>query len=245
MKIFLEIEIGITGGEEDGVDNSEVDNDKLYTSPEQVWNVYQGLSPISDMFSIAAAFGNVHGVVRLVSHFAYTALYLSKLRRLALSLLLIPPPNRKYKPGNVKLAPERLAKHQHYAKAQLGDACDTDKPIFLVMHGGSGSTDEEIHAAVDAGTIKMNVDTDTQWAYWDGVRKFVAANHDYLQGQIGNPKAEDAPNKKYYDPRVWIRKAEESMAERSGLAMVMLRSAGTFPVKKPESPPAMLTGLLF
>ena len=145
----------------------------------------------------------------------------------------------------MKLAPERLAKHQHYAKAQLGDACDTDKPIFLVMHGGSGSTDEEIHAAVDAGTIKMNVDTDTQWAYWDGVRKFVAANHDYLQGQIGNPKAEDAPNKKYYDPRVWIRKAEESMAERSGLAMVMLRSAGTFPVKKPESPPAMLTGILF
>lgn len=129
LKIWLEMEIGITGGEEDGVDNSDVDQDKLYTSPEQVWNVYKALSPISDMFSIAAAFGNVHGV---------------------------------YKPGNVKLSPERLVKHQEYAKAKLGTACDTDKPIFLVMHGGSGSTDEEIQAAVNAGVVKMNVDTDTQ-----------------------------------------------------------------------------------
>jgi len=202
MKIWLEMEIGITGGEEDGVDNSDVDQDKLYTSPEQVWNVYQALSPISDMFSIAAAFGNVHGV---------------------------------YKPGNVKLSPERLAKHQAYAVKQLGDKCTTDKPIFLVMHGGSGSTDQEIKTSVEAGVIKMNVDTDTQWAYWDGVRQFVDTNKEYLQGQMGNPQGPDAPNKKYYDPRAWIRKGEECMAERCAAAMKMLGCNDTFPTKKPES----------
>jgi len=200
MKIWLEMEIGITGGEEDGVNNEDIDPEKLYTSPEQVYSVYEALSPISDMFSIAAAFGNVHGV---------------------------------YKPGNVSLQPERLIKHQSYAKEKL--STDEEKPIYLVMHGGSGSTDEEIGTAVGAGVVKMNVDTDTQWAYWDGLRVFEAANRDYLQGQIGNPKGPDAPNKKFYDPRVWIRKAEESMIERCGVSMAKLGCKDQYPTKKPES----------
>jgi len=200
MKIWLEMEIGITGGEEDGVNNDDVDPEKLYTSPEQVFSVYEALSPIGPMFSIAAAFGNVHGV---------------------------------YKPGNVSLQPERLNGHQAYAKEKLSS--DNDKPIFLVMHGGSGSTDEEIKTAVSAGVVKMNVDTDTQWAYWNGLREFEAANRDFLQGQIGNPKGPDAPNKKFYDPRVWVRKAEESLIERAGVSMDKLGSVGTFPTKLPES----------
>jgi len=200
MKIWLEMEIGITGGEEDGVDNEDVDPEKLYTSPEQVYSVYEALAPISPMFSIAAAFGNVHGV---------------------------------YKPGNVKLSPEKLVGHQAYTKEKIG--ASGDKPIYLVMHGGSGSTDEEIKTAVDAGVIKMNVDTDTQWAYWDGLRAFEAENRDFLQGQIGNPKGPDAPNKKFYDPRVWVRKAEESMITRAGVSMEKLGSTGTFPAKVPES----------
>ena len=163
-----------------------------------MYSVYEALAPIGNMFSIAAAFGNVHGV---------------------------------YKPGNVKLSPERLLKHQEFAKTKLGSS--SDKPIFLVMHGGSGSTDDEIKTAVSAGVVKMNVDTDTQWAYWDGLRKFEVANRDYLQGQIGNPKGPDAPNKKYYDPRVWIRKAEESMIERCGVSMEKLGCKDTFPTKKP------------
>lgn len=179
MKIWLEMEIGITGGEEDGVNNEHVDPEKLYTSPEQVWAVYEALSKIGDMFSVAAAFGNVHGV---------------------------------YKPGNVKLSPERLGTHQEYAKKMLN--ASIPKPIFLVMHGGSGSTDDEIMTAVKNGVVKMNIDTDTQWAYWDGMRQFEKSNRDYLQGQIGNPSGPDKPNKKYYDPRVWIRKAEESMIAR-------------------------------
>jgi len=200
MNILLEMEIGITGGEEDGVNNEDIDPEKLYTSPEQVYSVYEALAPIGDMFSIAAAFGNVHGV---------------------------------YKPGNVSLSPEKLLKHQEYAKEKLSS--ENDKPIYLVMHGGSGSTEEEIKTAVSAGVVKMNVDTDTQWAYWDGCRAFVAENSDYLQGQIGNPKGPDAPNKKYYDPRVWMRKSEESMGARCGVAMERLGCKDTFPVKKPES----------
>lgn len=179
MKIWLEMEIGITGGEEDGVNNENVDPEKLYTSPEQVYAVYESLSKVGDMFSIAAAFGNVHGV---------------------------------YKPGNVKLSPERLGKHQEYARKMIGTTIE--KPIFLVMHGGSGSTDDEIKTAVTNGVVKMNIDTDTQWAYWDGLRKFEKEKHDYLQGQIGNPTGADKPNKKFYDPRVWVRKAEECMVDR-------------------------------
>jgi len=193
MKIWLEMEIGITGGEEDGVNNEDVDPEKLYTTPEQVYAVYEALSAIGPMFSIAAAFGNVHGV---------------------------------YKPGNVKLSPEKLLTHQEYTKEKIGS--DLERPIFLVMHGGSGSTDDEIKLAVANGVIKMNIDTDTQWAYWDGLRVFEADKHDYLQGQIGNPDGADKPNKKYYDPRVWIRKAEESMVARVGVSMDKLGSVGKY-----------------
>mmetsp|Transcript_7522 Transcript_7522/g.8990 ORF Transcript_7522/g.8990 Transcript_7522/m.8990 type:complete len:400 (+) Transcript_7522:34-1233(+) len=200
MKIWLEMEIGITGGEEDGVNNEDVDPEKLYTSPEQVYSVYEALSKIGSMFSIAAAFGNVHGV---------------------------------YKPGNVTLQPERLGKHQAFTKEKLSS--DNDKPIFLVMHGGSGSTDEEIGTAVSHGVVKMNIDTDTQWAYWDGLREFEASKREYLQGQIGNPDGPDKPNKKFYDPRVWIRKAEESMIKRCAVSMEKLSSVGTYPAKVPES----------
>jgi len=189
INIWLEMEIGITGGEEDGVNNEDVDPEKLYTSPEQVYSVYEALSAIGPMFSIAAAFGNVHGV---------------------------------YKPGNVKLSPEKLGQHQAYCKEKIGSSLD--KPIYLVMHGGSGSTDDEIKCAVDNGVIKMNIDTDTQWSYWDGLRAFEAANHDFLQGQIGNPNGADKPNKKFYDPRVWIRKAEEAMVARVGVSMEKLGS---------------------
>jgi fructose-bisphosphate aldolase class II len=194
MKIWLEMEIGITGGEEDGVNNEDVDPEKLYTTPEQVYSVYEALSKIGPMFSIAAAFGNVHGV---------------------------------YKPGNVKLSPEKLGNHQAYTKEKISSPIE--KPIFLVMHGGSGSTDEEIALAVKNGVIKMNIDTDTQWAYWDGLRQFEASKRDYLQGQIGNPDGADKPNKKYYDPRVWIRKAEESMVARVGLSMEKLGTVGQYP----------------
>jgi len=200
MKIWLEMEIGITGGEEDGVNNEDVDPEKLYTTPEQVFAVYEALSKIGPMFSIAAAFGNVHGV---------------------------------YKPGNVTLQPERLGKHQEFAKEKIGT--DEEKPIYLVMHGGSGSTDEEIATAVKCGVVKMNVDTDTQWAYWDGLRKFEADKHDYLQGQIGNPDGAEKPNKKFYDPRVWIRKAEESMGKRIAVSMEKLFTTGTYPAKVPEA----------
>jgi fructose-bisphosphate aldolase class II len=193
MKIWLEMEIGITGGEEDGVNNENVDPEKLYTSPEQVYAVYDALSKIADNFSIAAAFGNVHGV---------------------------------YKPGNVKLSPERLAKHQEYAKKMLNSPLS--KPIFLVMHGGSGSTDDEIRTAVKSGVVKMNIDTDTQWAYWDGLRMFEKEKRDYLQGQIGNPSGPDSPNKKYYDPRVWVRKAEETMIERVAVSCDKLLCKGTY-----------------
>lgn len=193
MKIWLEMEIGITGGEEDGVNNENVDPEKLYTSPEQVYAVYQALSKIGDMFSIAAAFGNVHGV---------------------------------YKPGNVVLSPERLGMHQEYCKKMI--SATVPKPIFLVMHGGSGSTDEEIAMAVKNGVIKMNIDTDTQWAYWDGLRLFEKEKHDFLQGQIGNPTGADKPNKKFYDPRVWLRKAEESMCDRVMISCEKLSSKGQY-----------------
>jgi len=196
MDMFLEMEIGVTGGEEDGVNNEDVDPEKLYTSPEQVYAIYQALSPIGSAFSIAAAFGNVHGV---------------------------------YKPGNVKLSPEKLGNHQKYTKEKIGS--DMQNPIYLVMHGGSGSSKEEIKCAVDNGVIKMNVDTDTQWAYWDGLRNFEKSNRDYLQQQIGNPDGADKPNKKYYDPRVWIRKAEESMVTRVGVSFDMLGSTGVYEPK--------------
>ena len=175
----LEIELGITGGEEDGVDNTGVDNSLLYTQPEEVCEAYERLSKISDKFTIAASFGNVHGV---------------------------------YKPGNVVLQPKILANSQKYIKEKLN--LSNDKPVSFVFHGGSGSTLEEIREAVSYGVVKMNIDTDTQWAFWDGVRKYEAKYHDYLQSQIGNPEGDDKPNKSYYDPRKWLREGEKSMINR-------------------------------
>ena len=178
----LEIELGCTGGEEDGVDNSDMDNSLLYTQPEDVAYAYEELSKVSPNFTIAASFGNVHGV---------------------------------YKPGNVKLTPKILDNSQKLVEEKHGLA---KKPLYFVFHGGSGSSQEEIREAIAYGVIKMNIDTDTQWATWDGVRKFEAAKHDYLQGQIGNPDGEDKPNKKFYDPRVWLRESEKSMIERLKVA---------------------------
>jgi len=179
MNQWLEMEIGITGGEEDGVDNSNVDNASLYTQPEDIYDVYTALSAISPNFSIAAAFGNVHGV---------------------------------YKPGNVVLRPEILGKHQEYTSEQLKNG--DEKPLFLVFHGGSGSTKDEIREAVVNGVVKMNVDTDTQWAYLTGIRDFIQKKKDYLQTQVGNPEGADKPNKKQYDPRVWVREGEKTLYTR-------------------------------
>lgn len=179
MKLILEMEIGITGGVEDGVDNSGVSKDKLYSTPEDVFMVHEKLSPISPMFTIAAAFGNVHGV---------------------------------YKPGNVKLQPELLDSFQKFLEAKLGGS--VSKPFFFVFHGGSGSEKKDIDNAVSYGVVKMNVDTDTQWAYWEGILNFYKEKEGYLQGQIGNPEGPEKPNKSYYDPRKWVRCAEESMVRR-------------------------------
>jgi len=178
MGMTLEIELGCTGGEEDGVDNTHMDNSKLYTQPEDVDYAYERLSAISPNFTIAASFGNVHGV---------------------------------YSPGNVKLSPEILDNSQKYIekKRNLGA-----KPVNFVFHGGSGSELTDIRNAISYGVIKMNIDTDTQWAFWDGVRAYEAKNRAYLQGQIGNPEGAEKPNKKYYDPRAVIREGQKSMVER-------------------------------
>jgi len=183
MNLILEMEIGITGGVEDGVDNSGTAKEKLYSTPKDVYAVYEGLSPISKMFTIAAAFGNVHGV---------------------------------YKAGNVVLKPELLVSFQDYAreqiKAKTGE--DHERPLNFVFHGGSGSEKDKIATALKSGVVKMNVDTDTQWAYWEGLLHFYKAKEGYLQGQIGNPEGEDKPNKSYYDPRKWVRESEVSMVKR-------------------------------
>ncbi len=178
LDMLLEIELGITGGEEDGVDNTDMDNALLYTQPDEVNYAYEKLSQISPNFTIAASFGNVHGV---------------------------------YKPGNVVLTPKILDNSQKFIQEK--HSLDV-KPVNFVFHGGSGSSLEEIREAITYGVIKMNIDTDTQWAFWNGVRDFEAKNHDYLQGQIGNPDGEDKPNKKYYDPRVWLRAGQMSLIER-------------------------------
>lgn len=182
MGMTLEIELGITGGEEDGVDNSDVDESRLYTQPEEVAYAYEELGKVSDKFTIAAAFGNVHGV---------------------------------YKPGNVKLTPKILKNSQDYIQEKYGTG---HNPVNFVFHGGSGSTREEIREAISYGAIKMNIDTDLQWAYWEGVKNYYNEKKDYLQGQIGNPEGEDSPNKKFYDPRVWSREAEKSFVSRLKLA---------------------------
>ena len=179
MGMTLEIELGVTGGEEDGVDNSDVKPEDLYTKPEEVAYAYERLSEVSDQFTVAAAFGNVHGV---------------------------------YRPGNVVLTPTILRDSQ----AHIVDKFETSaaNPVNFVFHGGSGSTPAEITEAIGYGVVKMNIDTDLQWAFWDGIRGYEADNRDYLQGQIGNPESADAPNKKKYDPRSWLRVAEQSFVER-------------------------------
>ncbi|RYZ65908.1 MAG: class II fructose-bisphosphate aldolase, partial [Proteobacteria bacterium] len=179
IETSIEIELGVTGGEEDGVDNSDVDNSKLYTQPEDVAYAFEHLREISPDFTIAASFGNVHGV---------------------------------YKPGNVQLSPIILKNSQEFVAKKF--KTETSKPVSFVFHGGSGSTTAEIQEGVSYGVVKMNLDTDLQWALWDGVRGFYEDKKAYLQGQLGNPEGPDAPNKKYYDPRVWLRKGEESLVKR-------------------------------
>ena len=188
MKMTLELELGCTGGEEDGVDNSHMDSSALYTQPEDVAYAYERLSAISPRFTIAASFGNVHGV---------------------------------YKPGNVKLTPKILDNSQKYVSEKFNLP---EKSLNFVFHGGSGSTPEEIAEAVNYGVIKMNIDTDTQWANWAGILDYYKANEAYLQGQLGNPEGPDAPNKKYYDPRVWLRKGQDSLVARLELAFKELNA---------------------
>ncbi len=180
--ITLEIELGVTGGEEDGVDNTDIDNSKLYTQPEEVDMAYSRLSKISDRFMVAAAFGNVHGV---------------------------------YKPGNVELTPVILKNSQDYIQQKHNTK---PNPVNFVFHGGSGSSRAEIREAIGYGAIKMNIDTDMQWAFWNGIRGYYEEKKAYLQDQIGNPDGEDKPNKKNYDPRKWLRIAEQSFVERLKLA---------------------------
>jgi len=190
MGMTLEIELGVTGGEEDGVDNTGVDSSRLYTQPEEVAYAYEELMKISPNFTIAASFGNVHGV---------------------------------YKPGNVVLNPIILKNSQELIKQKYATAY---KPVNFVFHGGSGSEKEKITEAISYGVIKMNIDTDLQWAFWEGIKNYYEAKKGYLQGQIGNPEGEDAPNKKYYDPRVWLRKGEESIVARLKEAFADLNAIG-------------------
>lgn len=187
----LEIELGITGGEEDGVDNTDVDISKLYTQPEEVAYAYEELLKVSPRFTVAASFGNVHGV---------------------------------YKPGNVKLTPKILDNSQKYIEEKY----NTEKnPVDFVFHGGSGSSLEEIREAIGYGVIKMNIDTDLQYAYMAGIRDYMSEKTDYLQGQIGNPDGDDQPNKKFYDPRGWVRKGEISFKDRLIQAFEDLNNVNT------------------
>ena len=174
----IEIELGITGGEEDGVDNTDIDSSKLYTQPEEVCYAYEELLSVGPNFTIAASFGNVHGV---------------------------------YKPGNVKLTPEILKNSQEFISEKLGTS---KNPVNFVFHGGSGSSQKDIRESIEYGVIKMNIDTDMQWAFWSGVRDYSKKNHEYLENQIGNPQGDDKPNKSYYDPRKWLRAGEEAFVAR-------------------------------
>lgn len=189
--ITLEIELGVTGGEEDGVDNTDIDSSKLYTQPEEVAAFYEALKAVGDNFTIAAAFGNVHGV---------------------------------YKPGNVSLKPIILKNSQDHIVEKFKTG---PNPVNFVFHGGSGSSQEEIREAIEYGAVKMNIDTDMQWAFWDGIRNYYEANKGHLQTQIGNPDGADIPNKKKYDPRVWLRKAEQSFVTRLTQAFEDLNCVGT------------------
>lgn len=191
MGMTLEIELGITGGEEDGVDNTGVDSSKLYTQPEEVAYAYEELMKVSDKFTVAAAFGNVHGV---------------------------------YKPGNVKLEPIILKNSQDYIQKKYNTG---HNPVDFVFHGGSGSTLEEIREAIGYGVIKMNIDTDLQFAFTEGVRDYVSSKIDYLRTQIGNPEGDDKPNKKYYDPRKWMREGELTFNKRLEQAFADLNNVNT------------------
>lgn len=191
MGMTLEIELGITGGEEDGVDNSDVDSSKLYTQPEEVAYAYEELMKISPRFTIAAAFGNVHGV---------------------------------YKPGNVKLTPKILKNSQEFVQNKYNTG---NNPIDFVFHGGSGSTIEEIREAIGYGVIKMNIDTDLQFAYTEGIRDYMTSKIDYLRTQIGSPEGADSPNKKHYDPRKWIREGEITFNKRLEQAFADLNNVNT------------------
>ncbi|KAL6451570.1 FBA1 Fructose-bisphosphate aldolase [Candida maltosa Xu316] len=184
MNQWLEMEIGITGGERSGVNNEHVEKDALYTSPETVFAVYKALQPISPNFSIAAAFGNVHGV---------------------------------YKPGNVQLRPEILGDHQKFAKKELSS--ESAHPLYLVFHGGSGSTQQEFDTAIKNGVVKVNLDTDCQFAYLSGIRDYIVKNIEYLKTPVGNPEGADKPNKKKFDPRVWVREGEKTMSARIAEAL--------------------------
>lgn len=188
LNMMIEIELGITGGEEDGLDNTNVDNSLLYTQPKEVCYAYEKLKEVSENFIIAASFGNVHGV---------------------------------YKPGNVKLSPIILDNSQKYIQKKL---FTENKPVDFVFHGGSGSNLLDIKEAIKYGVIKMNIDTDSQWAFWSGVRAYEAKNRDFLQSQIGNPNGEDKPNKAYYDPRKWLRVGQESMVQRLEVAFSNLQA---------------------
>lgn len=182
LGMSIEIELGVTGGEEDGVDNSGIENEKLYTQPQHVAYSFTQLSEVGNLFTVAAAFGNVHGV---------------------------------YSPGNVELRPEILKNSQDYIEKKLKTG---PKPVYFVFHGGSGSPQHQIREAISYGAIKMNIDTDLQWAFWEGIQQFYKKNEGYLQAQLGNPDGKDKPNKKYYDPRVWLRKGEENFSKRLEVA---------------------------
>jgi len=191
MGMTLEIELGVTGGEEDGVDNTDVDDSKLYTQPEEVAYAYEELSKVSDQFTIAAAFGNVHGV---------------------------------YKPGNVKLTPVILKNSQEFVSKKFGVG---ENHIDFVFHGGSGSSLEEIREGISYGVIKMNIDTDLQYAFTEGIRDYMGTKKDYLKSQIGNPDGPDSPNKKHYDPRVWLREGEKTFVTRLKKAFEDLNNVNT------------------
>jgi len=191
LDMTLEIELGVTGGEEDGVDNTDIDNSRLYTQPEEVAYAYEELMKVSPRFTVAAAFGNVHGV---------------------------------YKPGNVQLRPVILDNTQKHIQEKFGTG---EKPIDFVFHGGSGSSLQEIREAIDYGVVKMNIDTDLQWAFWTGIRDYYEDKRDYLQSQIGNPEGDDKPNKKAYDPRAWLRKGEDSFRARLKQAFEDLNNVDT------------------
>ena len=191
IDMTLEIELGVTGGEEDGVDNTDIDDSKLYTQPEEVAYAYEQLSEVSENFTIAAAFGNVHGV---------------------------------YKPGNVKLTPKILKNSQEYISKKFNLPHNS---VNFVFHGGSGSSVEEIREAISYGAIKMNIDTDMQYAFMSGIRDYFNNNLNYLKNQIGNPEGDDIPNKKFYDPRVWLRKGEQAFIDRLEKAFKDLNNINT------------------